>query len=171
MLAVLPAAQLLDRAARWVRVTTWGVAAAVSLVMFMQVAWPVIPFNAKADPATLMHGWDAVAERLTALRSSCGDCFVFSHRYQDSASVSFYLDPAIPLTRLTGRHDRYSVWRDDAALGGRSAIYFCDDHHYQPPNAEFPFARCQGAGTLPIRYGGRLLRTVSFWRCDGYQPR
>lgn len=171
VLAVLPAAQLLARAARWVRVTTWGVAAAASVVMFAQVAWPVIPFNAKADPTTLMHGWGAVAVRLTELRSACGDCFVFSHRYQDSASVSFYLDPSIPLTRLTGRHDQYSIWRGDAALRGRNAIYFCDDHHYQPPNEAFPFSRCRAAGALPIVYDGRLLRTVSFWQCDGYEAR
>ncbi len=173
LLTILPALQLLDRMARWVRVTTWGTAAVVTVVIFGQVAWPVIPFNAKADPATLMHGWSEVAGRLAELTASCGNppCFAFSHRYQDSALVSFYTSPAIQVTRLTGRHDQYDIWRDDQALRGRDAIYFYDDHHDEPPTASFPFRQCVEAGMLPIVREGRLLRTVWFWRCDDYAPR
>lgn len=171
LLAFLPAAQLLEARPRWVEISTWATAAAVSALIFGHAAWPVVPFPADGDPAAKLHGWPEVAARAESLAEGCGErpCFVFAHRYMEAAMVSFYLPSSIEVTRLTGRHDQYDIWRDDAALEGRDAIYVTDTLHRQRPNASFPFAQCDAAGTLPIERGGRLLRTVSFWRCRGYR--
>jgi len=171
LLAFLPAVRLLDAQARWMRVSTWAVAGGVSAVIFAHACWPVAPVGTDGDPAAKLHGWPEVADRAAALATACGDrpCFVFAHRYMEAALVSFYLPPALEVTRLTGRHDQYDIWRDEAALDGRDAIYLSDSLHRQRPNATFPFAQCDAAGSLPIVRGERLLRTVYFWRCRGYR--
>jgi 4-amino-4-deoxy-L-arabinose transferase-like glycosyltransferase len=146
------------------------VAAAVTILFYVQAVTLVVPLPPRLDLATDLQGWPEVGERLQALAATLpapDRAFAYSRRFQLSALAAFHAGPALRVTRLGGtRRDTYDDWRAEGPRPGDDAVYFCDDQRFAPP-AE-PFRRCDPAGALDIVRAGRLVRTFHFWRCHGY---
>lgn len=157
------------RSRAW-RAVPVAVAAAVTLLFYLQAVTLVVPLSPRLDFATDLVGWPEVGARLRALATAPpggGRTFVYASRFQLSAQAAFHVGPDVPVTRLGGkRRDTYDDWRAEGPRPGDAAIYFCDDHHYAPPRE--PFRACEPAGSHDVVRGGRTVRTFYFWRCVGY---
>jgi 4-amino-4-deoxy-L-arabinose transferase-like glycosyltransferase len=146
------------------------VAAAVTILFYVQAVTLAVPLPPRLDLATDLQGWPEVGERLQALAATLpapDRAFAYSRRFQLSALAAFHAGPALRVTRLGGtRRDTYDDWRAEGPRPGDDAVYFCDDQRFAPP-AE-PFRSCDPAGALEVVRAGRLVRTFHFWRCLGY---
>lgn len=113
---------------RWALIT----AGAMSLVVLIQVVFPLIPLPSKADRIAKEFGdWRpvgrAVAEAVAELADSkTGDAppFIFALKYQTASQVAFYT-PGRPQTVAINKDRRpntYDYWWTDEMLTGRNAI-------------------------------------------------
>jgi 4-amino-4-deoxy-L-arabinose transferase-like glycosyltransferase len=161
---------LLALRSRALRAAALGLAAAVTLLFYVQALTLALPVP-RTDFFADLQGWPQVGERLRALATSAPGApprFVFSRRLQLSAMAAFYTGGGLDVTRLGGRPDAYDAWAPRGARRGQDAVYLCDDQRYALPDA--PFRACTPAGDLPIVRAGRTIRTFHFWQCSGYTP-
>ncbi len=120
-LAYIPAVPLLalvdwgPTGRRWL----WGgvgLAAVVSIVVYVQAVVPFLPLPAPRDPIARSAGWGQLADSVAAARRSLSSdsvhVWVGGDRYQDASELAFHL-PAHPetfSTNLSGRPNEYDLW-------------------------------------------------------------
>ncbi len=105
-----------------------GTAGVVSLVVLIQVVFPLVPLPLKSDRIAQEFGdWvpvGRVVNDLTADRSQPGEPFIFAFNYQMASKLAFYT-PGHPRTVALNRDKRpntYDYWWTDEDLVGRDAI-------------------------------------------------
>jgi len=120
--AYLPAIVLLatvswgERATRWIRGGA-VLAAAMSLLIYVQALTPVLPFTPARDPMARGEGWDAVVAAVDRARNSLAaespaTTWSAADRYQDAALLTFH-DTRHRETfsvNLAGRRNQYDIW-------------------------------------------------------------
>lgn len=120
-LAYIPAVPLLaltdwgPAARKWL----WGgvgLAAVVSIVVYVQAVVPILPLPARRDPIARSAGWGQLADSVAAARRSLSSdsvhVWIGGDRYQDASELAFHL-PAHPetfSTNLSGRPNEYDLW-------------------------------------------------------------
>jgi 4-amino-4-deoxy-L-arabinose transferase-like glycosyltransferase len=167
---LLPTAEVLAGArSRLIRVAPVALAAALTLLSYVQARTLLLPLPPAVDLATDLTGWDEVGARLHQLAAGSPDRdrpLVFSSRFQLSALADFYGGEGLEITRIGPRRDAYYDWQPTDGWRGRAAIYFTDERRFQAPDPEF-LGACARSPDLPIVRGGRTIRIFSFWRCTG----
>lgn len=107
---------------------TVATASAISLVVLIQVVFPLIPLPPKVDRiAQEFADWRPIGERVRALADNMPggqEPFIFALNYQMASQLAFYT-PGRPRTVALNRDKRpntYDYWWTDAALMGRAAV-------------------------------------------------
>jgi 4-amino-4-deoxy-L-arabinose transferase-like glycosyltransferase len=120
-------------------------AAALSAIVYVHAAVPILPIPASRDPVAKAHGWDVVAaaaQRKRTFQAPGRDplppdqVFIGAERYQDAAELAFHL-PGNPRTfsmNLTGRPNQYDIWPQyrEVAPNGALLILVLDDERAEP---------------------------------------
>lgn len=107
---------------------TMGVSYALTLLVLLQVVYPILPIPAKLDRiADETQGWDQLGEHVGRIHQAMpnpGQTFIFGLRYQIASELAFYV-PDNPHTVSINRWNRPNVydfwWREDHLLG-RDAV-------------------------------------------------
>jgi 4-amino-4-deoxy-L-arabinose transferase-like glycosyltransferase len=132
------------------RARTWlgrGIvlAAALSAVVYVHAAVPILPIPASRDPVAKAHGWDVVAAAAQRKRANpqvgrvsmpSDLVYVAAERYQDAAELAFHLPdhPQVFSVNLTGRPNQYDLWPQfrEVARDGGLLVLVLDDERSEP---------------------------------------
>lgn len=169
----------------WRRWFTAGcaLAAAVTLLVYVQSWVPVLPLPAGNDPTARGAGWDTVATRAAAIadslrRAGAPHAWIAGNRYQEASELAFH-DPAHPDTfslNLFSRPNQYDLWPSFAqrartgdalvlallpvAPGKRDRVIDALRPH---------FARVAAADTVVLRRDGQPLGERVLWVLEGWR--
>lgn len=112
------------------RIWSWtlGTAGAVTLMVLIQVVYPLLPLPPKADRIAHEFGdWRPIGEAVDRIKATLPEAcapFIFALDYQTASKLAFYT-PGQPLTVALNRGKRpntYDYWWADADLIGRNAV-------------------------------------------------
>ncbi len=157
-----------ESAARAWSAAALGTAGAMAALLHLQAAFWLMPLPLALEPCGEQRFWKELMPRWREQwRAMPPSSFAFTSRFQSAALLSYYAPDVAPVTRLSGRRDQYDLWRDDAALRGRDALYLADERSTVDPK-DLPFEHCEPAGQPASFQGG--LRRFALWRCKAYRP-
>jgi 4-amino-4-deoxy-L-arabinose transferase-like glycosyltransferase len=147
-IAYVPATPLLADAAfgergwRWFR-AGWGLAAALTLLVYAHAVASILPIPATKDPIARSAGWDALATATEVTRDSLAvalrgrSVHVAAERYQDASEVAFHMrgKPRTFSLNLAGRPNQYDLWPGFArrAAPGDALVLVLDDTQEMHP--------------------------------------
>jgi hypothetical protein len=105
----------------WARARWWragaALAAALLLVVSLQVWKPILPLAPRKDPIARAHGWQTLAQVVDTARHSTYfdrtvDRWIAADRYQDASELQFHLSdhPVVFSLNLGGRPNQYDLW-------------------------------------------------------------
>jgi 4-amino-4-deoxy-L-arabinose transferase-like glycosyltransferase len=182
--AYVPAIALLacwpvGRAARrWLRAGI-GLAALMSIVIYVQAITPILPLAPARDPIARAFGWrevvaaaDSVAAATT--RTTGHHTWTGGDRYQEAAALAFY-DPAHPSTFATnvdGRDNQYDLWPrfGDRAPLGDNLVLLLDDNAADSTSAPAAiaaltpyFGAVERGPAESLRRGARVVARRRIW--------
>jgi 4-amino-4-deoxy-L-arabinose transferase-like glycosyltransferase len=182
-LAYLPAIVLVSsvRASSWRRDTSsrlgLGLAAALTIVAYVNAYVPVLPVPARRDPAARAVGWDAIARAADAatLRSSA-HVHVAADRYQDASELAFHL-PGHPTTfalNLGGRPNQYDLWPGfpETARPGDDLVLMLDDTPQVPAQILTlapHFTTVARGDSARLERHGDLVKQFRLWTLRGWR--
>ena len=135
-----------------------------------------------ADPCKRLCGWQALAARVNATRSTLpgappgaarpGDPpFIASDRYQLASLLAFYV-PGHPHTyavNLGGRLTQYDIWGGLDGERGRNGIFVTYGYQPLPPELERAFERIEVEPRVVVMEGDRLLHGFFVVRGFGFR--
>jgi len=106
----------------------------LSVVIYLQAGFSVLPLAPRKDPIARSAGWAAVAmaaARASQTAGAGGSSWFAADRYQDAAELAFHL-PSQPTTfslNLSGRSNQYDLWPGfaDRAHAGDNLVVVVDE--------------------------------------------
>ena len=118
-----------------------GLAAVLTLVIYLHAAFGILPLAPPRDPVARAAGWRELSERSIALQrqarpSAGGRTWLGADRYQDAAELAFH-SPGHPLVfslNLSGRGNQYDLWPGfaDTARPGDALVLALDESAERP---------------------------------------
>jgi hypothetical protein len=189
--AYIPAIVLLATTTWSKRGETWlrsgvALAAAISVVIYVQAVAPVLPIRPSKDPIARAFGWSdlsaaARAEAKAATASNRSPTWLGGDRYQEASELSFH-DPSHSrtfATNLSGRMNQYDLWPrfSDVARQRDNLVLVLDDTNepHATIRALSPFfsdvkrgarvalRRGEGEGEIGVRRVWQLLGWRGGW--------
>lgn len=157
--------------------------AALTLIVFAQTVWPVLPIPLQYDRAAHeVVGWDILGEKVNEVAAQMPtdhNAFIFGLTYQDASELAFYT-PGRPFTVSVNRWNRpnvYDYWWNDMDLSGKNAIGVLRDgesrkrlltifNRVDPPY-EMPIHRPQAWGVTSSRQ--EVIRRFYIYPCYGFK--
>jgi undecaprenyl-diphosphatase len=107
---------------------TLGTSAALTLIVLLQVVWPIVPISVQHDrSAHEVIGWDVLGQKVFELASEMPKdnmTFIYGLSYQDASQLAFYT-PGQPFTVAINRWNRpnvYDYWWKDTDLFGQNGV-------------------------------------------------
>jgi 4-amino-4-deoxy-L-arabinose transferase-like glycosyltransferase len=107
---------------------TIGTAYGLTLLLLVQVVWPVMPLPIDIDrTSTELQGWRQLGEKAGQMLKEMpkpDNTFLFGLRYQIASELAFYA-PGQPMTVSINKWKRpnvYDYWWEDADLIGKDAV-------------------------------------------------
>jgi hypothetical protein len=149
-------------------------------VMYVQVAYPLLPVEPRKDPVARAYGWDALAEAAQEARvaaaSGDGTVWVGANRYQDAAQLAFHLPdrPTVFLLNLTGWPSQYDFWPGfwDTARPGDALLLAMEE---SPETDEAlallrpHFDGLTREAEVALRRGGGIITERQVWVLHGWR--
>ena len=125
------------------------------------------------DLSNEVYGWPGVAERVlkiaAPLRKAGKKVFVLHYHYTKCGQLAFALKGRLRVSCVNRRLDAFDFLSGSKPLFGATAIYATDSVYRKNPRHLW---RCgqlrEVVPPLPIRRGGRLVRTFRFYTCAPY---
>ncbi len=159
---------------------TQGVSYTVTILVLIQVVFPILPLSPDLDrAATELGGWDKIGAKAFTMRGQMPDpakTFLFGFRYQEASELAFYV-PGQPETVSVNRWKRpnvYDYWWEDADLLGQDGIGV-SRHSNEIKKLRKIFESVDDPVALPL-YRNRpfykepqLIRTVYLYRAYGFK--
>ncbi len=132
---------------------------------------PLVPERDRSrDLVAETSGWREVGARTRAIAATMRNPVLLHYHYTKCSQLWLSVNGELPLVCLNDRQDQFDFWQDEAALVGRDMLYVTDSVYDRRPDTLWRFDRCaEETPRLAIRRGGYLLRTFTFWRCEGYR--
>jgi undecaprenyl-diphosphatase len=125
---------------RW-RAAGIGLAAVLSLTVYLHAIQPILPIPAPKDPVARAFGWREVAHATAraglAPLPPGAKTFLAADRYQEASEIAFWL-PTHPETfalNLGGRRNQYDLWpafHDRAHIGDRLVVVLDETEGIHP---------------------------------------
>ena len=151
------------------------VAAAMSVIIYVQGLAPVLPIPAAKDPIARAFGWDELAMRAAGLATITAAAtghatWLAGDRYQEASELSFHM-PMHPPTfamNLSGRPNQYDLWPrfSDVARPGDNLMLAVDDGtepHASVTKLAPYFADVRKGDLVTLRRAGRIIATRRLW--------
>lgn len=152
-----------------IRLATVATASVLAAVLFVaQSRCGLIP--APADPTAETFGWDALASEIRSRGLLDGPApFVFTSKWYDSGQIGFALDGRAEVACYAPRGGHaFDLWTDGGRQVGRDGLLVVvDPCSTEPAMYDRWFARIEPVGSVAIRRGGRIVRSVRLYRCSG----
>ena len=164
----IPAIALVAATVWGPRAATWfhagvALAAAVSVLVYVQAVVPILPVPPPRDPVARAFGWEdlahhAVADARVLTLSTSHRTWLGADRYQEAAELAFH-DPDHAATfavNLTGRANQYDLWPrfPNVAARGDNLILVLDN-----TDGAHPAAAILAPHFAAVRRGDRLTLT------------
>ncbi|MFH1980554.1 MAG: glycosyltransferase family 39 protein [Pseudomonadota bacterium] len=133
----------------WRAVWRWalGTAYAMTLIVFVQVLWPVLPVPMDLDRTSQeVSGWRELGQKTGAVVADMPDpgrTFIFGTQYQMASELAFYM-PGQPRTLSINRWHRpnvYDYWWKDADRLGWDAVGVTDAPYSHTEHLQEVFER------------------------------
>jgi 4-amino-4-deoxy-L-arabinose transferase-like glycosyltransferase len=184
--AYIPAIVLLATAAwgetgrRWLR---GGVvlAAALSVLVYVQGIVPVLPLAPRRDPVARAFGWKALARAADSSASqerrvTGRTTWLGADRYQEASELAFHSSGNAPTfaVNLASRANQYDLWAGferRAAVGDNLVLALDDRTDVDPVIAELSpfFAEAYKGPLVPLQRGAGVVGTRRLWTLRGYR--
>ncbi|MDB4905373.1 MAG: putative rane protein [Gemmatimonadetes bacterium] len=179
-LAAVPLLAAAMARGEWRRSARWGtgLAAAMSLAVYVHAAWGVLPLAARKDPLARSAGWDSLAA--AAMRESRAlapaHAWLGGDRYQETSELALHA-PGHPTTfaaNIGGRANQYDLWPTFAATArsGDALILALDDGTDVHPTAArlAPYFTAMRAGArVPLMRGRDTVAVRRLWVLEGWR--
>lgn len=174
-------------------VTTWrstgekwmtagvGLAAVMSLIIYIQGVTPILPIPARKDPIGRAFGWREVTVHADSTAVAAGArtrsrTWLGGDRYQEASELAFQ-DPSHPPTfalNLAGRPNQYDLWPgfSEVARAGDNLVLVLDDSDepHAAVKALAPYFTTVERGSLePLRRGGGEIGVRRVWLLLGWR--
>jgi 4-amino-4-deoxy-L-arabinose transferase-like glycosyltransferase len=187
--AYIPAIVLLATASWGRRGSGWlragvGLAALLSVLVYVQAIVPVLPLAPRRDPVARAFGWetlaraaDSTAHAVTA--ATRHRTWLGADRYQEASELAFHSSDtsASFAVNLASRPNQYDLWPGFAASAaiGDNLVLALDDH----PGGEDPviaklaqdFAVAEPGALVSLRRGAGVVGTRRLWTLRGWTGR
>jgi hypothetical protein len=187
---------------RWLKLRNAGIAlaAAMSLLLYASIAFPIAPaahagvaavagkirsrtgllpeprpFRPEYDIANDLFGWDEAAGKVALLIDTMprpSNTFVFCHRFFAVSQLLVYLPDGTEATAMRNRSSQYSIWFDDAAREGWDALFVDENHSFVGPERyAHMFERVDPqCDEIVTARRGYPSHILRVYRCYGYRP-
>lgn len=165
---------------RWLRAGL-TLAAALTLVAYVNSVVPILPVPARRDPVARAAGWDHLAaevNRTYAVRRTLSSyrTWVAAERYQEASELAFHLpdNPETFALNLTARPNNYDLWPrfTDRAQPRDGLILVVDDVEGTHPAAEMlapHFTNMQRAEQVVLARDGDPVKYLRIWLLNGWR--
>lgn len=164
------------RTSRWLRAGL-GLAAVLTLVVYINAFVPILPVRAARDPAARASGWDVLAQAVArvAPRDS-SNVRVAADRYQDASELAFHM-PGNPETfalNLGGRANQYDLWPGfaDRAHAHDDMLLVLDDTPDTPAQVVTltpHFVSVERGDVVQLARNGGVVKQLRLWRLRGWR--
>ena len=177
LLATLPWGK---RAIRWIRGGT-VLAAAMSLLIYVQALAPVLPLTPTRDPMARAEGWEAVAAAVDRARDSLAakspaTTWSAADRYQDAALLAFHdaRHREIFSVNLAGRRNQYDIWPGftNLAAPGDNLVLVVDNTsglHFAVAALTPYFKTVQRGELVTLRRNDAAVGNRQIWLLQGWK--
>jgi 4-amino-4-deoxy-L-arabinose transferase-like glycosyltransferase len=169
-----------ERGTRWLR---WGIglAAAMSLVIYIQGLTPILPIAPRRDPIARAFGWrELAAEVQAAMRQSTAEngarSWASGDRYQEASELAFHSDDHAPTFafNLGGRRNQYDLWPrfQKLASPGDNLVLVLDESETPHPAlaALAPqFNSTERGALVSLRRSGKEVAARRLWILRGWR--
>ena len=181
-IALLATSQWAERGTRWLR---WGIglAAVMSLVIYIQGLTPILPIAPRRDPIARAFGWRELTNEVqAAMRAATAETGARSwaggDRYQEASELAFHSDDHAPTFAFTlgGRRNQYDLWPSfqERASQGENLVLVLDESDTQHPTltALAPrFNAVQRGALVSLRRAGKEVAVRRLWVLRGFKRR
>lgn len=185
-IAYVSAVVLLAGRARTQRSDRWMVAgitlaAALTVVTYVNAFTPILPVPARRDPAARAHGWERLGRAVDSLYAprlarSSSRTWIAADRYQEASELAFHV-PTQPETfalNLSTRANNYDIWPPfrRRASPRDAMILVVDDVEGTHPTAALlapHFAGMTRGDQVPIARNGDPTKHLRIWLLDGWR--
>ncbi len=165
---------------RWLR-SGLALAAAITLVAYVNTVVPILPVPARRDPVARAAGWDSLAaavNRTYGRRRTLSSyrTFVAAERYQEASELAFHLpdNPETFSLNLTTRPNNYDLWPafTDRARPRDGIILVVDDVEGTHPAAAMLASHFTGVTRgeqVILARGGDPVKYLRIWLLNGWR--
>jgi len=167
---------------RWRNFLRTGVAlgGAITLIIYAQALFAILPLSASLDPSASGAGWSTLAARVDSARAGAPSgavAWVAGERYQEASELAFHLadHPATFVIDVHGRPTQYDLWPgfpQRAHAGDRLVLVlgmFSEPDHDPVIAALAPrFDRVTLREVVALRRGTSVRAWRRVWVLDGW---
>ena len=121
------------------------------------------PINPFAD----FYGWNAAAQEASRLAQSRQISHLAVQNWTLASRLAWYVRP-LPVHVLSPDFDQFSLWTGPLTPGYDAVVVDWSQLSFEKPVGPGQFSRCETAGILPVRHGGRQISHFTFWVCVGW---
>ncbi len=149
-----------------------GVGFILSLVLFFQTFYPVIPFDKpRYDITNTLYGWDEAGPKIEEMYASLPDDkpkFVMSHNHVLSGPIVFAVQDRIPVFSLNKKTDQFDFFDPAEPPIGANFIFVADNIFTEGPSAYYLFDRVEEPVEIEIRRRRNTVYARTFYLYKGY---
>lgn len=119
------------------------------------------------NPFSDFYGWDLAASEAARLAQARQISHLAVQNWTLASRLAWYVRP-LPVHVLSPDFDQFSLWTGPLTPGYDAVVVDWSQLSFEKPVGPGQFARCEMAGTLPVRHAGRMISHFSFWVCQGW---
>lgn len=147
------------------------IAITLTLLVYLHLLFFILPIPPKDDITMDMYGWDRVGKEVQQIYNELDKekWFLFTHRYQLSSQLAFYLPDQDYVYSFATRTEQFDFWRDQNEMIGKNGIYLTTSYYNTKPEKDNIFDKTELIKKIDIVKKGQVYRTYYIYKCFNYQ--
>jgi hypothetical protein len=153
-----------------------GLALFLTVLLFVQSAYPVVKLKPKEDTTNELYGWPQAGAAIAAAREqmqSSGPVIIAAPRYNIASQVTFYTPGHPPVFSVSSVREQHDLWGRGSidSLLGINVLFVMDNRYRFDIAARYVFDRIDTVATLPVFRKGQRdpVRWFYLYRCFNLQ--
>jgi hypothetical protein len=124
-------------------------------------------FSGALNPFADLHGWDAAAQRASALAQQHHLSSVSVQNWTLASRIGWYARP-LPVHVLDSGFDQFDFWAGDLAVGGNTLLVEWSQMPFEVPLGVHGFGDCRLLEAQSAERFGQTVANFHFYACRGW---